>query len=149
MTEHHLLLLSIFWEHTHPAIATAKHSGQCPHACSLSLPRILQLGENCAAPPMWVKWDGVLFVWSTCCRGQTTAVITNSRGGQGPLLLGVPEEAPLPSPITSEEGIEIKHYLLLLSLSWKLTHPATATSKCSVHLINVPKAHYHFPGPCN
>ena len=26
-TKHHMLLLSLPWEHTHPAAATAKHSG--------------------------------------------------------------------------------------------------------------------------
>ena len=30
--EHHLLLLLLPWEHTQPAVATAKHSGQCPDA---------------------------------------------------------------------------------------------------------------------
>ena len=30
--EHHLLLLLLPWEHTCPAAATAKHSGQCPDA---------------------------------------------------------------------------------------------------------------------
>ena len=50
---------------------------------------------------------------------------------------------------TTEEGTVTKHHLLLLSLPWELTHPATATVKCSGHLVNLPKAHYHFPGPCN
>ena len=82
-------------------------------------------------------------------QGQTAAVITNSRGGRELLPLEVPEQAPLVAPITSEEGIAIEHYLLLLSLPWELTHPAAATAKCSGHLVNLPKAHYHFPGPCN
>ena len=30
--EHHLRLLSLYWEHTQPAAATDKHSGQCPNA---------------------------------------------------------------------------------------------------------------------
>ena len=81
--------------------------------------------------------------------GQTTAVITNSRGGRGPLPLGVPEQAPPSFPITSEEGTAIKHKLLLLLLPWELTHPAAATAKCSGHFVDLPRAHYHFPGPCN
>ena len=80
---------------------------------------------------------------------QTTTVITDSRGGCGLLPLGVPEQAPLVAPITSEEGIAIEHYLLLFSLPWELTHPAAATAKCSGHIVNLPKAHYHFPEPCN
>ena len=32
VTEHHLLVLSYLWEHTRPAAATAKCSGQYPHA---------------------------------------------------------------------------------------------------------------------
>ncbi len=83
------------------------------------------------------------------CQGQATAVITDSRGGLGPLPLEVPEQAPLASSITSEEGIAIEHYLLLLSLPWELTHPAVATAKCSGHLEDLPRAYYHFPGPCN
>ena len=80
-------------------------------------------------------------------QGQTTTVITDSRGRHGLLPLGVPEQAPLAAPITSEEGIAIKHYLLLLSLPWEFTHSAAATAKCPGHLINLPKAHYPFPGP--
>ena len=70
-------------------------------------------------------------------QGQSTTVITESRGGHGPLPLGVPEQAPLVVPVTSEEGIAIKHYLLLLSLPWELTHPAAATVKCCGHLVNL------------
>ena len=44
--------------------------------------------------------------------GQKTAVITDSRDGHVPLLLGVPEQASqVVVPITSEEGIAIKHML--------------------------------------
>ena len=42
-----------------------------------------------------------------------------------------------------------KHYLLLLSLPCELTYPATATAECSEHSLNLPEAHYHFPGLCN
>lgn len=40
------------------------------------------------------------------CRywGQTTAVITDSKGGRGLTPLGVAKQAPLAAPITSEEG---------------------------------------------
>ena len=41
-------------------------------------------------------------------RGQTTAVITDFRGGRGLLPLGVPEQAPHVAPVTSEEGIAIE-----------------------------------------
>ena len=61
MTKHKLLLLSHPWEHTHPAAATSKHSGQFPP----SLSRILQLGTACAAPPVWAKWEWMLLAWST------------------------------------------------------------------------------------
>ena len=66
--------------------------------------------------------------------GQTTAVITDSRGGGGPLSLGVCEQPPFAAPVTSEQGFVIEHYLLLLSLPWELTHPAAVTAKCSGHL---------------
>ena len=82
-------------------------------------------------------------------QGQTTAVITDSRDGRGLLPLGVPEQAALVAPITSEEGTAIENYLLLLSFPWEIIHPAAATTKCYGHLLNLPKAHYHFPGCCN
>ena len=75
-------------------------------------------------------------------QGQTTAVVTDSRDGHGPLPLGVPEQAPPEAPIASEEVIVIKHKLLLLSLPWELIHPAAATAKCSGHLVDLPRAHY-------
>ena len=42
-------------------------------------------------------------------QGQTTAIITDSRGGHGPHSLGVPEQVPPAVPITSEEGIANEH----------------------------------------
>ena len=69
MTEYHLLLLLLPWKHTHPAVATAKHSGQCPDDCSLSHPRNLQLGATCAAPPVGAKQDEVLLALSTGAAG--------------------------------------------------------------------------------
>ena len=36
----------------------------------MSLPRTLQLGAACAAPPVWTKLDVVLLVWSTGGRGK-------------------------------------------------------------------------------
>ena len=81
--------------------------------------------------------------------GQTTAVITDSRDGHGLLPVGVPEQAPPVVPFTSKEGIAIKHKILLLSLPWELTHPTAASAKCSGHLDDLPRAYYHFPGPCN
>ena len=81
------------------------------------------------------------------CRwwGQTTAFISDFRGELGLSPLGIRDQAPLAVPISSEgnteENVVIEHYLLLLSLSWELTHPAAATAKCSGHLLNLPKAH--------
>ena len=82
-------------------------------------------------------------------QGQTTAVIADSQGSHGLLPLGVPEQALPVVLITSEEGTAIKHELLLLSLPWELTHPAAAAAKCSGHLVDLPRVHYYFPGPCN
>ena len=82
-------------------------------------------------------------------RGQNSTVITDSRDGHGLLPPGVPEQAPPAVPITSEEGIAIKHKLLLLSVPWELTHPAVATAKFSGHLEDLPRAYDHLPGPCN
>ena len=90
-TKHHTLLLSPPWEHTHPAAVMAKHSGQHPDALSLSLPKTLQLGAASAAPPAWAKQDSVLLEWLRRWQGQITAVISDSRGGNGPLLLEIPE----------------------------------------------------------
>ena len=57
--------------------------------------------------------------------------------------------APITSEGTTEEGIVTKQHLLLLLLPWELTDPAIATAKFSGHLLNLPKAPYHFPVPCN
>ena len=69
-TKHHMLLLSLPREHTHPAAATAKYSGQCPGTWSLSLPKTLPLGAASAATPAWAKWDRVLLAWSVGGRGK-------------------------------------------------------------------------------
>ena len=42
MTKHKLLLLSHPWEHTHPAAATSKHSGQFPPSLSRILQQLVQ-----------------------------------------------------------------------------------------------------------
>lgn len=66
-------------------------------------------------------------------RGQTTVIISDSRGGHGPPPLGVCELAPLVAPVTSEgtteEGIVTEHHLLLLLHPWEHTRPAAATAK--------------------
>jgi len=84
---------------------------------------------------------------------QTATVITDSRDSHGLLPIGVLEQAPPAVPVTSEEGIAIKHKLLLLSLpnmnSGEFMHPAAATAKCSGHLEDLTRAYYHFPGACN
>ena len=82
-------------------------------------------------------------------QGQTTEVIPDFRDGHGLLPIGVPEQVPPAVPITSEEGIAIKHKLLFLSLPWELMHSAVATAKCFGHLEDLPRAYYHLPGPCN
>ena len=71
-TKHHTLLLSLPWERTHPAAATAKCSGQCPDTWSLSLPKTQQLGAAGTALPVWAKWDrcflcGLHVVGANCC----------------------------------------------------------------------------------
>ena len=58
--EHHLILLLLLGEHTRTAVATAKHSGRCPDALSLSLPTNLQLRVPCSAHPVGAKQDQVL-----------------------------------------------------------------------------------------
>ena len=89
------------------------------------------------------------FIQGLQVAGQTTTVITDSRGSHVLLPIGVPEQAPSVVLITSEEGIAIEDKLLLLSHPWEFTHPAAATDKCSGHLVDLSRAHYHFPGPCN
>ena len=69
-TKHHTLLLSLPWEHTHPAAATTNRSAWWPDTWSLSLPKTLQLGAAGTAPPVWAKWDRVLLVWSAGGRGK-------------------------------------------------------------------------------
>ena len=134
-TKHHTLLLSLPWEHTSLAAANAKCSGWSPDTWSLSFPKTLQLGAAGVALPVWAKWgQGASCV---VCRwwGQTTAVIPDSRGGHGPLSLGIPEQKSLAATTTSEgtteKDIVTEHHLLLLLLPWEHTCPAAATAKCS------------------
>ena len=61
---------------------------------------------------MGAKEDGC-FLCGLQVVGETTAVITDSRGGHALLSLGIPKQAPLEAPVTSEEDTAIKHYLLL------------------------------------
>ena len=74
-------------------------------------------------------------------------VISDSRGGSDPLPPGIHEQAPLEALVTSEEGIAIEHYLLLLLLPWELTHSAAATARCSGHLVNLPRLIITSKGP--
>ena len=78
---------------------------------------------------------------------QTTTVITEERDDHSPLPLGVPEQIPSVVPITSKEGITVKHRTLLFSLTWELMHNATTTAKFSGHFADPSRAHYHYPGP--
>ena len=46
----------------------------------------------------------------------------------------------------------VRGYLLVLLETGHLLcwlQVAAATAKCSRHCLNLPEAHYHFPGPCN
>ena len=99
-TEHHLLLLSLPREHIRPAAAPAKHSGQCPDAWSLSLPRNLQLGAACLVSPVRAKQDKVLLVLSIGGRGkpQKLSLAPEVRVA---CYLAVHEQAPLSAPVTS------------------------------------------------
>ena len=71
------------------------------------------------------------------CRwwGQITTVISDPRGGHGPLTLGIPKKkppaAPGPSEGNTKEELAMEHYLLLLSLPWEHTCPVAATAKHS------------------
>ena len=58
--------------------------------------------------------------------GENHHSISDCRGGHSPPPLGVCEQAPITSEGTTEEGIVTEHHLLLLSLLWECTHPATA-----------------------
>ena len=69
------------------------------HACSLSLPRTLNLGAACATLPTCAKWDGMLFDGLEVL-GATTTVTSDSKGGHGLPPLGVCEQVPLVAPIT-------------------------------------------------
>ena len=64
-TKHHMLLLSLAWEHVHTAAITTKCTGQLPVTWSLSIHRNLQLGAACAAPPVGARQDKVLLAWYT------------------------------------------------------------------------------------
>ena len=59
-TKHHMLLLSLLWEHTHPEAVTSKCSGWPPDTRSLSLPKTLQSGATSAAHHTWANWERVL-----------------------------------------------------------------------------------------
>ena len=90
---------------SHPPVNTATlqlplpNTGWHPDTWSLSLPKTLQLGAAGAAPPVWAKWNRVLLV---VCKQQeqTAAVIPDSRGGCGMLLLEVSEQKSLAAPFT-------------------------------------------------
>ena len=58
-----------------------------------------------ATPHVQAKWDDVsclFYRWQE----QTTAVISDSRGGHGPLPLGVPEQASFAAPVNSRGSTE-------------------------------------------
>ena len=92
-----------------------------------------------------------LHVWSTGGRDKPPQLSLMLEMGDGHSLfpLGVPEQVSPAVPITSEEGIVIKHKLLLLSPPWELMDSTAATAEFSGHLEDLPRSYYHFPGPCN
>ena len=69
-TKHHILLCSLPWEHSCPAAATAKCSGQHPDTWSLYLSKTLKLGAAGTAPLVCTKWDRMLLAWSAGSRGK-------------------------------------------------------------------------------
>ena len=101
------------------------------------------------APPAQAKNKGVPLAWSTGSRGKPP-VISDSRGGCGPPPIGLHEQAPPATPLTSEvsteEGNATKHHLLF-SLPWECTHHANATTKCSRHHLHLPEGHITSQGP--
>ena len=108
-------------------------------------------GLQVVATPVWATWGASCIVYRQ--QGQTTAVISDSRGGRGLPPLGVHEQSPPVAPVTLEvstkEGTATEHHLLLLSLPWASTHPAAATARCSRDHLHLPEGHWYFPGPCN
>ena len=84
-------------------------------------------------------------------QGQTNTVILDTRGVHVLPPLGVCEQAPPTDPVTSEvsteEGIAIEHYAVLLSLPFEATCPDTTTAKSSRCCLHLPEGHCHFPGP--
>ena len=125
---------------THTCLITVPSQGPATRSslCSTSCVGSAGQGASCVVYSWW---------------GQTTTVITDSRGGHGPPPLEVHQQAPLTALITSEgtteEGIATECHQLLLSLLWKPTHLATTTVKCSGHHLNWPEPHYRFPEPCS
>ena len=147
------ILLSLPWEHIYPAVAIAKCSGQHAHMPDpCHFPGHLQLGAACAAPLALVKWDGVQHAWSAGGEDKPP-VIFDSRGGHGLPSLGVCEQAPLAAPTTSEStqrkalGLNTTH-CCSHSPGNSFTLPLPL-AKCSGSHLNLPEAHYHFPGLCN
>ena len=126
-TKHHMLLLSLHWEHICPEGATAELSGQHPDTLSLSLSKTLELGAAGAAPSAWAKWDRVLFSWSAGGRGKPLQLSLTPEVGCGTPPLGIPEQKSLAVSTTSEgtteKDIVTEHHLFLLLLPWEHTPP--------------------------
>ena len=92
------------------------------------------------------------FAWAKSNGGGNTATsILDSRGGHGPPPLGVHEQAPpmtqVTSRVTTEEGTSTKCHSLP-SLPWECTCHAVATVKGSECCLQLSECHCHFPGPC-
>ena len=153
-------MLSTPWPYNRPATVSAKCSDSCTEEAPRRLNTVLcqdpVTRSSGAPPPVWAKRDRLLLMRVLSWGGQTTMVISHSRGVHGLLPLRVQEQAPLVALITtegtSEEVIVTKHYLFLLQVLWELTNQATATAtatattKCSGHLMILQKAHYHSQG---
>ena len=133
-TQQYPLLFSLPWEHTCTGAATAKCSGHCLHML-----------DHCPLPgycnqeqPVQHLLSGMgYFLHGLQVAGFKPPVISDSRVWHRLTPLGVHEQAKLVAAITSEgareEGFMTKHHLVLISLTQQLTHPATATAKCTGH----------------
>ena len=84
---------------------------------------------------MGAKQDKVLPAWFTDGRGKPSQLSLAPEVGVACYLWGSVNRHH-----SAEEGTVTEQYPLLLSLPWELTHPATATAKCSGNHLNLPKA---------
>ena len=127
-------------------------------ATDVEVPLVQAMGSE--APLAWATGGGASYGLSMTghllCGLQAAganSVISDSRGGCGLPPLAIHEQAPPAIPVTSEVGTEegsvTAHYLLLLTLPWECTCPATAIAKCFRHCLHLLEGYCYFPGPFN